>query len=37
MKGGTCMLTIAEALALASMGYYVACNDGNMSFIGYEG
>lgn len=30
------MLTIGEALALASMGYYVACNDGNMSYVGYE-
>ena len=31
------MLTIGEALALATMGYYVVCKDGNAIFVGYEG
>lgn len=31
------MLTIEEALWLASKGYYIACKRGNLSYIGYEG
>lgn len=31
------MLTIEEALALASKGYYIVCNNGNISYVGYEG
>ena len=37
--GGTSMLmlTIEEALALASKGYYISCRRGNFTYIGYEG
>jgi|GEM_PF-6580835 len=37
--GGTCMLllTVEEAVALASRGYYISCRRGNFRYIGYEG